>query len=175
MPIEAGQQALASDVLTLVNTTHGEGAKHRWTDGKLRKGAGAAADPTEIDPYAHPSAIQCTTGRFGKTRLQWANDKFLKGTGATTDPVEVDIPTGITSAGSYTGTSTVNRAITHGLGVAPKLVLIYDYTDSVHWYRIMSGLAAIVFAVLYQTSTETSVKAVTAMDATNFYVGNATH
>lgn len=29
-------------------TTHGEGAKHRWTDEKLRKGAGAGANPDEI-------------------------------------------------------------------------------------------------------------------------------
>lgn len=29
--------------------THGEGAKHRWTSGKIRVGAGAGTNPTEID------------------------------------------------------------------------------------------------------------------------------
>lgn len=49
MAIATGEQILASDVLTLVNETHGQGAKHRWTLNKLRIGAGSGAEPTEID------------------------------------------------------------------------------------------------------------------------------
>lgn len=38
-------------------TTHETGAKHRWTDEKLLKGAGAGANPDEIDVPAAPSIV----------------------------------------------------------------------------------------------------------------------
>lgn len=42
-------------------TTHGTGAKHRWTLNKLLKGAGAGANPTEIDV---PSGKSIATGNY---------------------------------------------------------------------------------------------------------------
>ncbi len=46
--------------------THETGAKHRWTLNKLRKGAGAGADPTEIDV---PSAVTFTELAGGEDHL----------------------------------------------------------------------------------------------------------
>jgi len=42
-------------------TTHETGGKHRWTADKLLKGAGAGADPTEIDV---PSGVTIATGSY---------------------------------------------------------------------------------------------------------------
>lgn len=74
------------------------------------------------------------------------------------------------TSGTYTGDASGGRAIAHGLGRAPSLVFI---TISGHYgYRIIKGIARIHFA----TSTGPSFNgalAVTAPDATNFYVGNA--
>ena len=70
------------------------------------------------------------------------------------------------SSGFYTGNSTDNRAIAHGLGVTPKIVFLnanaYGY-----FFRILDGLAA----VCYVGDTQAGDKSVTAMNATNFYVG----
>lgn len=62
--------------------------------------------------------------------------------------------------GNYTGDDTVNRGIPHGLGKVPKLVrLLYQATP---YTMIKAGEIA-----------GPSMYAVTAWDATNFYVGNA--
>ena len=70
------------------------------------------------------------------------------------------------TSGQYTGNDTANRAIAHGLGVAPKLVLIMGVTGS-PWFRILNIQA-------YISYDHSAVHAVTAPNATNFYVGNAT-
>lgn len=67
--------------------------------------------------------------------------------------------------GSYTGNDTANRAIPHGLTDTPSIVFIY--TDSTYWYRIMRGLAKVLYAAAGAHGSDT----VTAMDDTNFYVG----
>jgi len=76
-----------------------------------------------------------------------------------------DVPQ-ITSE-TYTGSSAANRAIPHGLGSTPKLVVIQDITS----YRMFFVTPARIKAFL---DTSVEIYAVTAMDATNFYVGNAT-
>ena len=67
--------------------------------------------------------------------------------------------------GSYTGNSSVNRAIPHGLGITAKIVLIL-IGDTPWLFHIFSGSGAILYGV-------TGVYAVTNIDGTNFYVGNA--
>ncbi len=73
-----------------------------------------------------------------------------------------------TASGSYAGDSTVNRGIPHGLSGAPKIVFLGNPTDAV-WYRIITGLNF----VIYSTAAASGGYTVIAMDATNFYVGNA--
>ncbi len=76
----------------------------------------------------------------------------------------------LTASGNYTGDGTVNKAIAHGLGVAPKIVFIAQNVANYWHYRIMTGWNYV--QAVY--SGGDSILAVTAMDATNFYVGNAT-
>jgi hypothetical protein len=71
-----------------------------------------------------------------------------------------------TGSGSYTGDSTANRAIPHGLGKVPILVMITCISDPVVYVKQSNfnyGFDC-VDAVSY---------AITASDGTNFYVGNA--
>lgn len=70
--------------------------------------------------------------------------------------------------GSYAGNDTVNRAIPHGLGVTPKLVIITHF-ESQQWFRLHQGLADI----LEMDPSAFAKYAVTVMNSTNFYVGNA--
>ncbi|GAI54372.1 unnamed protein product, partial [marine sediment metagenome] len=78
-------------------------------------------------------------------------------------------PTSLAS-GSYTGDNTVNRAIAHGLGRIPHLVVIFRrYSDTIaQLFNIIKGMAFIASLI------GDRYYAVTAVDATNFYVGNAT-
>lgn len=73
---------------------------------------------------------------------------------------------------SYTGNDTVNRAIAHGLGRTPKIIVgaLYVSSGEAYIYIIISGLNYII----HNRSTTAGGLAVTAPDATNFYVGNAT-
>ncbi len=72
------------------------------------------------------------------------------------------------ASGTYTGDSTVNRAIVHGLGRTPKIVFLINVDGSI-WFRIFGAYAF----VLYSYVNVTGSQAVTIPDATNFYVGNA--
>ena len=77
------------------------------------------------------------------------------------------------TSGSYTGNDSANRAIPHGLGVAPKIIFIWcDTTGQLSAYRIMNGLAKVLY--ISGGSAAFNNLAVTAPNATNFYVGNAT-
>lgn len=82
--------------------------------------------------------------------------------------------------GSYTGNNTANRAVAHGLGTTPKVVIIIcvgtlSAADAGH-FIINSGVGAIS-AIIYASATTTKEAhlSVTAPDSTNFYVGNATN
>ena len=77
-----------------------------------------------------------------------------------------------TSTGNYTGDgATPNRAIAHGLGVTPKVVLIHR-TDMLYAFRMTDQQGAIKYWKPTATAASGS-EAVAAMDATNFYVGKA--
>lgn len=69
-----------------------------------------------------------------------------------------------TTTGTYTGNDTVNRAIPHGLGVTPKLILIINIGLT---RDFMIQQEAEIHRISY------AVQEVTTPNATNFYVGNA--
>lgn len=69
--------------------------------------------------------------------------------------------------GSYAGDNTVNRAIAHGLGVVPTVVLICNL-NSMYWFRISRANATILFCL---QPAETSGVSVSELNSTNFYVG----
>jgi hypothetical protein len=76
------------------------------------------------------------------------------------------------STGNYTGNNAANRGIAHGLAVIPKIVfitLVDTVGGTIGTFQIQQGLAY----VLYRYITYYGYLAVTAMDSTNFYVGNA--
>lgn len=72
-------------------------------------------------------------------------------------------------SGSYTGNDTVNRAIPHGLGVVPKLVMVSESTNGSVIKLIRPGYLD------YQSETSSIVYAVTTWTTTNFYVGNSSN
>jgi len=73
-------------------------------------------------------------------------------------------PTRVTT-GIYSGDSTDNKPIAHGLGRVPKYILIRDITVDYFDFVIYSSQATIFRISEFHY-------AVTAMDAINFYVGN---
>jgi len=75
--------------------------------------------------------------------------------------------TNITS-GTYTGNDSANRAIPHGLGVPPKLVLIERAVANTEHNKLFYATAT----VFYNSGANENVYAVTIADTTNFYVGN---
>lgn len=75
----------------------------------------------------------------------------------------------ITGSGSYSGDSTTNRAIPHGLGRVPKYVSIVDSVSTGYIYSIIE-----LGAITGVSSSASARQTVTQMDATNFYVGNGT-
>lgn len=79
---------------------------------------------------------------------------------------ELDTDKTNSATNSYAGNSTVNRAIPHGLGRTPNFV-----------YIVRQGLtgAFTIFGtdIHSENGSAANVASVTAMDATNFYVGNA--
>lgn len=72
---------------------------------------------------------------------------------------------GLVGSGSYTGNNTANRAIAHGMGKAPVLVL----------FRIGYATLRIGEPGYIDYAPAVSVLAVTTWDSTNFYVGNASY
>lgn len=75
--------------------------------------------------------------------------------------------------GNYVGNASVNRVIPHGLGRVPKMVLIADITNYIHLLNPLFG-ASLLYALISGASSAIGTIGVTAMDNTNFRVGNAT-
>jgi len=93
---------------------------------------------------------------------------FLQTKGAEANPAWVQAH--YVNSGSYTGSGTVNRAIAHGLGVKPKLIsILLPGRDMIHFISTeRDGY------ITYVGPTYGGEHPVTTMNATNFYVGNAT-
>lgn len=77
----------------------------------------------------------------------------------------------VIGSGSYVGDNTVNRAIAHGLGVIPELIIFSTTSIATPTYsypqKQTKGRAYHDHYAIYRGLT------VTIMDSTNFYVGNA--
>jgi hypothetical protein len=71
------------------------------------------------------------------------------------------------TTGTFAGNDAANRAIPHGLGRTPSLVVMTNGTQTAA--HIICGQSG---TILY---TSVGVKTVTAMDAVNFYVGEASN
>ena len=132
------------------------------TSGYFLKAAGAGLDPAyallaEADIPAH----------MAKSKLSFTLNKLLKGAGAGADPTEIDVP-GAATCGAYLGNSTVNRAISHGLGVLPKLLI---FSTSAVDYLLWTTQPSYIYAL---SPTAIARHLVTTMTATYFYVGNST-
>lgn len=83
-------------------------------------------------------------------------------------PVEIDVPAGaVMATGTYTGDNTANRAIPHGLGVTPNLVLIIEDGAG------KSACFIIIRVAMIMEIAGGGSEVVTIPNATNFYVGNA--
>jgi len=68
------------------------------------------------------------------------------------------------NSGNYVGNDAANRAIDHGLGRIPSLVLIHNTLKT---QIIINGSASIT------SINDAATYAVTAVDSVSFYVGNA--
>lgn len=121
--------------------------------------------------YTTYAALPTTGVAIGD--LGYATDtlRLYRWSGAAWQPI-----TAVSSinSGSYTGDNSVNRAIPHGLGSIPCLVVIFNTqavdTGGDSLYHIVTGIGRIY----YGGGGANSRLTVTAPDATNFYVGNAT-
>jgi len=80
------------------------------------------------------------------------------------------IPPVVATSGTYTGNNTANRAIPHGLARVPNLVLLTDRGNGYMW-RIQGIQPTIIH--FHTAGAMSQASAVTAMNQTNFYVGNA--
>lgn len=89
------------------------------------------------------------------------DEKIWKGTGGNVE--EVDMPTAgsLYASGSYTGNGGADRAIAHGLGAEPKLVIVCRDNHS------QVGMVNGTYNLNLYDDTETNV---TDWDATNFHV-----
>ena len=77
------------------------------------------------------------------------------------------------TSGNYTGNNSVNRAITHGLSATPKFV--YLIIDNPSTYALSTAMIISGIAKIHTMHSDTARLSVTAMNGTNFYVGNATN
>jgi hypothetical protein len=74
--------------------------------------------------------------------------------------------------GSYTGDASVNRAIAHGVGTIPSRIRIYTSSAGPTLEDVLFSFPA-AGSGLFKSAGGLTVP-VTAVDATNFYVGNVT-
>jgi hypothetical protein len=77
------------------------------------------------------------------------------------------------SSGSYTGDGAANKAIAHSLGYAPKFVYIYEDRGVELAYVAIINTGYNKMLKIDQTPAVALSGALTAPDATNFYVGVA--
>ncbi len=115
-----------------------------------------------------------TTGRFPMTRIpDGTAGYFLKAQGVGANPVYAAVSAASIASGSYSGNNATNRAITHGLGLTPKIVFIIHYYNTLYdcWFRIYGGLGMIAF-LWVGSALERGSYSVTAPNTTSFYVGN---
>ena len=84
--------------------------------------------------------------------------------GSINNPGSVTVAT----SGIYTGNDTENRAIPHGLGAIPKLVVIYSASVPA-MVMVRTNTTSLTFA---QSEANSPIYDITDGNATNFYVGD---
>ena len=142
-----------------------------WNDAR----GAAGAKLVKLDDFATPddnTDLNASTTKHGLLlKLNNTATDFLNGQGAWS------IPTAYakSASGNYAGNESANRAIAHGFGVTPKAVFITQYVNvgSTFLWWIFTGLNYLYY--LTNVGGVGAVYGVTAMNTTNFYVGNATH
>lgn len=133
---------------------------------------------TGVDDYTqfiHCGGVACTIQHSGMKNA--ANG--IAGLDASADVLLAQIPdaltgkktslNGVIASDSYGGNNTVNRAIPHGLGRIPIYVTMARLDGQPQYDIIQPGI------IRYLDQGTSNVLVVTAVDDTNFYVGNATH
>jgi len=108
-------------------------------------------------------------GVWARLPIGTAGQVLITNAGATA-PVWAAKQALITS-GTYAGNNGTNTAIAHSLGISPKFVVITDDGNS----YIRNILINAPTAIMYVASGASGARTVTAMDATNFYVGDGTN
>lgn len=79
-----------------------------------------------------------------------------------------------TTSGTYTGNDGANRAIPHGLGRIPKVVIIMHSTGDYLYHVSGAQPGAMLYGYWAAAVSDGGVNGIaTALDATNFYVGHA--
>lgn len=115
--------------------------------------------PTASARFGSFTAARVTYGTFGNAKI--GGDKITYGTISAQRLAS----SGNVKSGNYTGDGTNNRTIAHSLGAVPKLVMVQRNNDlttgimirgDIWWFETPGGASG--------------VQAVTAWDATNFYV-----
>ncbi|MBA7672843.1 hypothetical protein ES703_81030 [subsurface metagenome] len=89
-------------------------------------------------------------------------------------PLNNPTASGAASEGTYAGDNTANRFIPHGLPGTPKAVIIVSGHAGDDFGDKLAIIKAGWERILYFAGGANSSLAVTAMDGTNFHVGNAT-
>jgi len=131
----------------------------------LQIAALVAADIPNLD------AAKVTTGTFADARIP--NLDTAKVTSGTFADARIPALVARINSGTYTGNAATNRAIPHGLGRTPKLVIIQKTSDGED-YSFRSHRGGDVY---YQNASfgASGMLAVTAWNATHFHVGNPAH
>jgi len=81
--------------------------------------------------------------------------------------ITVRAPAGMTT-GTYAGDDSANKAIPHGLGAKPKVVLIASQSTTIVCVVQDMGASSAITAI-----NVARTGGITALTSTNFYVGNA--
>lgn len=75
------------------------------------------------------------------------------------------------TSGTYTGDDTANRAISHGLGVTPRVVFIFEPLGVGGYVRArITGGVAVIYS---EYNAGTCALNITIPDLNNFYIGHA--
>jgi hypothetical protein len=115
------------------------------------------------------NAIGFTSKDLTKTNIDNAIGFMSKDVTSTTISSALGFTPSKVRSGQYAGNDTANRAITHGLGATPSMVIIFMEYSSYTEIIVNNG------NVVHPMSDPATDYAVTAATSTSFYVGNATN
>lgn len=73
----------------------------------------------------------------------------------------------IMKSGIYSGDSTANKAVAHGLGSTPRFIIIYDASNKI------TAIMGYAYFTYFVGGSSPATYAVTAWTTSNFYIGSA--